>query len=130
MTVKRILVVEDEALVAIEIASILEDAGFEVVGPVATAVEAFKAALEKPPHLVLMDIGLPGISDGIGAAGAIRGQTGAPLVYVSANTDVHLMERVVATKPAGFVQKPFTAAELLAAVTAALLPKPEDQSAG
>jgi two-component system, response regulator PdtaR len=119
---KRILVVEDEAIVAIEIAAILSDAGFEVVGPVGTAIEAFKAVLAAPPDLVLMDICLPGLTDGIGAAGAIRGQTSVPVVYVTANTDLHLMERVVATKPAGFVQKPFTSGELLQAVKTALRP--------
>src|SRR5581483_1927914 len=96
---KRILVVEDEVIVAIEIAAILTDAGYTVVGPVGTAVEAFKAVLAMPPDLVLMDICLPGLTDGIGAAGAIRGQTSVPVVYVTANTDLHLMERVVATKP-------------------------------
>jgi DNA-binding NarL/FixJ family response regulator len=119
---KRILVVEDEAIVAIEIAAILSDAGFDVLGPVGTAIEAFKAVLAAPPDLVLMDICLPGLTDGIGAAGAIRGQTSVPVVYVTANTDLHLMERVVATKPAGFVQKPFTAGELLQAVESALRP--------
>ena len=119
---KRILVVEDEAIVAIEIAAILSDAGFEVVGPVGTAIEAFKAVLAAPPDLVLMDICLPGLTDGIGAAGAIRGQTSVPVVYVTGNTDLHLMDRVVATKPAGFVQKPFTASELLQAVQTALRP--------
>ncbi|MBX6321829.1 MAG: response regulator [Rhodospirillaceae bacterium] len=121
---KRILVVEDEVIVAIEIAAILTDAGYAVVGPVGTAVEAFKAVLATPPDLVLMDICLPGLTDGIGAAGAIRGQTSVPVVYVTANTDLHLMERVVATKPAGFVQKPFTAQELLQAVEAALRQTP------
>lgn len=122
---KRILIVEDEALVAIEIAAILREAGYEVVGPVGTGIAGFTRAMASNPDLVLMDIGLPGTTDGIGAASAIREQMNVPIVYVTGNTDLHLMDRVVASRPAGFVQKPFTADELLRAVRQALQPTVE-----
>jgi DNA-binding NarL/FixJ family response regulator len=122
---KRVLVVEDEALVAIEIAAILRDAGYEVLGPVGTGIAGFTRAMASSPDLVLMDIGLPGATDGIGAASAIRDQMNLPIVYVTGNTDLHLMDRVIASRPAGFVQKPFTPEELLRAVRQALQPTVE-----
>ena len=117
---KRVLVVEDEGLVALEIKEILIQSGYLPLGPVTSAIEAFKLVMVSPPDLVLMDIKLHGTMDGIGAAGAIKSQTAVPVVYVSANSDPMILERVKATRPAGFVQKPFTPQQLLAAVDAAL----------
>ena len=117
---RRILVVEDEALVAMATSQLLEDAGYEVVGMAADSRQALRLAEDERPDLVLMDIRLRGGDDGVATAAEIRKQLGLPVLYVSAHGDSATLARAAQTSPAGFVGKPHTTDELLRAVGRAL----------
>lgn len=116
----RILVVEDEALVAMATSQLLEDAGYEVVGMAADTAQALRLAEEQRPELVLMDIRLRGGDDGVDTALEIRRRVGSRILYVSAHGDAATLARAAKTDPAGFVGKPHTTRELLNAVERAL----------
>lgn len=117
----RILVVEDEALVAMATSQLLEDAGYEVVGMAADSAQALRLADEQRPELVLMDIRLRGGDDGVDTALEIRRRFGSRILYVSAHGDAATLARAAKTDPAGFVGKPHTTQELLNAVARALV---------
>ena len=89
----RILVVEDEPVVALDISTMLLGMGFEVLPPVSTGRLAVEAAREYKPDLILMDIALPGGIDGIEAAVAIRARDDIPIIYMTANADPATVER-------------------------------------
>lgn len=108
----RILIVEDDALVALGIRCTLEDLGYEVCGVAASEPEAMRLAAETRPDLTLMDIRLKGTVDGIDTARRLRAEFGIRSVYLSAYTDHQTMSRVTATYPLGFVQKPYSASQL------------------
>jgi two-component system, response regulator PdtaR len=118
-TAARILVVEDEYFVALTIEDALVDAGHEVVGVVASGEEALDAANELQPELVLMDIRLKGEMTGIDAALELR-RRGVPSIFASAHSDETTKEAGGKAQPAGWLVKPFSHAELVAAVRAAL----------
>ena len=81
---KRVLVVEDEAIPALDLKMRLREWGYEVTASVSTADEAVAAAEKDPPDLVLMDVVLPGRRDGIAAANAIQARTDAPVIFITA----------------------------------------------
>jgi len=116
----RILVVEDELLVGLDIACMLEERGFEVVDVVDNGKRAVMTAAREHPDLILMDITIRGSMDGIETAEAIRAQDHIPVVFVTSYTEGPLRERAEATKPAGYVTKPFSSPELERAVRHAL----------
>lgn len=116
----RILIVEDELLVGLDIACALEESGYEVVDVVDNGDRALSTAARERPDLVLMDITIRGAMDGIQAAEALRAQGGAPVVFVTSYTDGPLRERAEATGPAGYVTKPFSTPDLEQAVCRAL----------
>ncbi|MCE6949746.1 response regulator [Cereibacter sphaeroides] len=116
----RILVVEDEWLVACEIEAALEGEGWEVVGIAASADEAVRMAEVHRPDLVLMDIRIRGNRDGIHAALEISRRFGLRSLFVSANHDPGTRERAQAAYPLGWVPKPFSAPLLVSAVEEAL----------
>ncbi len=112
----RVLVVEDDALVALGIRGTLESLGYEVTGIAASEPEAVRLAGETRPRLALMDIRLKGSVDGIDTARRLRNEFGIRSVYLSAYNDHQTMARVQATYPLGFVQKPYSAAQLRGAL--------------
>jgi CheY-like chemotaxis protein len=120
----RLLIVEDDWFIAMDIKALVEAAGHEVVGIATSAAEAVATAIEQLPDLVLMDIRLVGPSDGIEAAVAIRAQADLPCIIVSAHQDARLRARAASARPRGWVQKPFSGRQLLAAIEAALTPNP------
>src|SRR5262245_61749734 len=107
MSAHRILIVEDERLIAEDLRDRLERQGTTVVGVAASAAAAIRAAGELVPDLVLMDIRLEGERDGIEAAAAISSNFNIPVVYLSAHSDDATIERAKATAPYGFLLKPF-----------------------
>jgi two-component system, response regulator PdtaR len=115
----RILIVEDDYMVALSNEWALTDAGFEVVATVATGEEALVTAAQARPDLVLMDIRLAGRMDGIDAALALRVQS-IPCLFASANSDPGTMARGEAAEPLDWIRKPFTEEALVAAVRKAL----------
>ena len=118
---RRVLIVDDEWLISTQIEQILTTAGFfEVVGTASDAASAVALADRERPDLVLMDIRLQGAVDGVDAAREIADRFGIRSLFVSAHTDPGTITRTRAARPLGWLPKPFTQAELLQAVQAAL----------
>ena len=103
----RIMLVEDEKVVAADIQECVKGLGYEVVGSAATGTEALRLAVKTMPDLVLMDIKLKGSVDGIDVAGALHDQLKIPVVYLTAHADAEILERAKLTAPSGYVLKPF-----------------------
>ncbi len=117
----RILVVEDEVIVARTIASQLSQLGYIVTGTASSGKVAIAKASETQPELVLMDIILKGEMDGIVTASKIREQLDVPIIYLTAYGDDHTLERAKITQPFGYIVKPFTTKDLKIAIEIALL---------
>ncbi|MFB2974459.1 EAL domain-containing protein [Aerosakkonema sp. BLCC-F183] len=111
-TSKKILVVEDESIVAIDLQNILENLGYRVSGIADSGDEAIKKAGELRPCLVLMDIRLRGEIDGIEAAEEISSRFDIPVIYLTAYADEETLERAKKTSPFGYIIKPFEEREL------------------
>lgn len=116
----RILVVEDEVIVAMEIQDRLHDLGYEVLDTVTTGEDALKRADATQPDLVLMDIMLDGHLDGIETAERLCETMRVPIVFLTAYSDNATLERAKATTPFGYIVKPFEERELYASIEVAL----------
>jgi two-component system cell cycle sensor histidine kinase/response regulator CckA len=116
----RILVVEDESIVAEDIKETLEAMGYGVSAIASSGEDAVNRAIENTPDLVLMDIRLKGPMDGIEAAGQIRVRLDAPVIYLTAHTDEATLSRAKVTQPQGYLLKPFAADELRSTIEMAL----------
>ena len=112
----RILVVEDEWLVAQGLKVNLTDMGHEVTGLAATGEEALKLVEERRPDLVLMDIMLKGDMDGIAAAAKLRRGYEVPVVFLTACADLPTLGRAKLVEPFGYILKPFEVRELRSAI--------------
>jgi DNA-binding NarL/FixJ family response regulator len=117
----RILIVEDELIVAENIGAILEGEGYEVCGIAMSADEALVLFEEKNPHLVLCDIFIKGSRNGIALAAELRKRTDVPFIFLTAYADRDTVKQASATQPAAYLIKPFAEKQLIAAVDTALL---------
>lgn len=117
----KILVVEDEVIVARTIASQLNQLGYTVAGTASSGLVAIAKATETKPELVLMDIILKGDMDGITAADHIREQLGIPVIFLTAYRDDNTLQRAKVTQPFGYIVKPFTSKDLRVAIEIGLL---------
>jgi len=117
---KKILVVEDESIIGMEIQQRLQNLGYDVPVVVRTGQEAIDRSRELQPDLVLMDITLRGGMDGVLAASKIKAQHAIPVVYLTANTDNHTFQRAKVTEPFGYLLKPFQERELHTTIEMAL----------
>lgn len=104
----KILIVEDDMIIAANISLQLSNLGYEVTGIETKAEEAIHHALETKPDMILMDIQLKGHSSGIDAAHAIRKYLDIPLIYLTANVDDATFQKAKETHPFAFIAKPFT----------------------
>lgn len=116
----RIMVVEDESIIAKDIRQSVESFGYSVTSTVASGEEAVARAGAERPDLVLMDIMLKGSLDGIGAAREIRDKYNIPIIYITAYDDEKTLARAKLTEPFGYLLKPFRDRELYAAIEMAL----------
>lgn len=116
----RILVVEDEEIVAADICMTLISMGYEVVGTASSGAEAIRLVAKYLPDLVLMDIVLKGPIDGVAVAEQIGQQSRIPVIYLTAFADEATLERARITDPFGYILKPFQARELNIAIELAL----------
>jgi len=116
----KILVVEDENIVALEIKKRLQKLGYIVPGVASTGEDAIIKAEGILPDLVLMDIMLKGEIDGIQAAGEIRSRFNIPVIYLTAYSDEETLERAKLTEPYGYILKPFEEDDLRTAIEIAL----------
>lgn len=111
-----ILIVEDEAAIAMELQSRLNDLGYRVLGPVASSEGALRLVQAQPPDMVLMDIRIQGSRDGIEVAAEIRAQHDLPIIFLTANADASTLQRAKLTEPVGFLTKPFREREVQAMI--------------
>ncbi len=116
----RLLVVEDEPLVATPLIIMLKRLGYEVAALVDSGEEAVKMTFALIPDLVLMDISLRGKIDGAEAARQIRLTTGRPVVFLSGHSDPLTLKKARECEPYGFILKPFDERELLVQIDLAL----------
>lgn len=117
----RILVVEDEVIVARNIANQLTQLGYTVIGTASSGQAAIAKALESKPELILMDVILKGEMDGITAASQIREKLDIPVIFLTAYGDDNTVQRAKHTQPFGYVVKPFTPKDLRIAIEIGLL---------
>lgn len=120
MEKKRIMVVEDERIVALGLARQLADLGYDVVATAYSGEEALEKLRETHPDLVLMDIVLAGKMDGIEAAEKIAAISSAPVVYLTSYADDRTFGRAVLTGPSGYILKPVEKKQLHIAIELAL----------
>jgi DNA-binding NtrC family response regulator len=116
----RILIVEDEAIVALDIEERLRRLGYEVVGTVDSCADALAKAAELRPDLVLMDVELRNGCDGITAAEQLRSELAVPVVFLTAYADTVTLDRAKRASPHGYVVKPFDERDLRATLEIAL----------
>ena len=117
----NVLIVEDEALMALFIRRVLEREGYVISHIASTGPDAVRSAATKRPDIVLMDIRLAGPMDGIEAAESIRAlYERLPVILMSGYSREDVLDRAYAIQPAGFLEKPFDISELAACVKAAL----------
>lgn len=116
----RVLICEDEGIVATDIGMTLRDLGYLVVGTVPSAERAVEVALAKRPDLVLMDVHTKGTIDGVEAARIIRDRLQVPVVFLTAHGDPETVLRARSADPLGYVVKPFKDIDLRSAIEVAL----------
>ena len=116
----RIMVVEDEAVISMEIQDRLTKMGHSICGTAASGEEAVSIATAKRPDLILMDVQLRGEVDGVQTAKRIRDLIEIPVIYLTAFADDRTVERAKLTQPFGYLIKPFSEKELYAAIEMAL----------
>lgn len=115
-----ILIVEDEAIVALDLKLSLEELGYEVTGVASSGEQALRAFDERPPQLVLMDVRLQGAMDGIATAQEIRRRQPVPLIFLTSHSDDDTVQRAARTAPYGYLTKPYQIRELRAGIEVAL----------
>lgn len=120
MTKKRILIVEDERIIADDIRASLEALDYEVADIASSGEEAIKKAVDLRPDLVLMDIILKGNIDGIKAAMHIRSNYNIPVVYLTSHSDEATFRRARESGPFGYILKPFEDRDLRTTIEMAL----------
>jgi PAS domain S-box-containing protein len=117
---QRVLIVEDERVVATHVQRSLEDAGYEVTGIAASAAEAAALSRAALPAVALVDIRLRGRGEGFEVAEWLRTEHDVPVVYMTAHTDDDTLQRAARTGAYGYVVKPFTIGEVKSALEVAL----------
>ena len=116
----RALIIEDEVLIAEELRQRLLNLGFSVIASVDSADEGVAIATRERPDLVLMDIRLKGLKDGIEAAHEIRQRVDLSIVYITAHSDALTVERAKGTDHDGFLLKPFHRCDLQSTIEIAM----------
>ena len=122
-----VLIVEDEAIVAADLAGKLGLLGYEVVGTAASGKDAVDLACSLKPEVVLMDIRLQGPMDGIEAAEEIGSRFDVPLIYLTAHSDTATLDRAKLSGPFGYILKPFEERELSTTIEMALYKHQSDR---
>jgi diguanylate cyclase (GGDEF)-like protein/PAS domain S-box-containing protein len=120
MSEASLLVVEDEAIVALDLSMQLQEMGYRVVGTAESGERALQLAHAHRPNLVLMDVMLKGPMDGIEAARQIGRGLQVPVVFLTSYSDADTVRRAAQTAPYGYLTKPFQAKELRAIIEVAL----------
>jgi DNA-binding NarL/FixJ family response regulator len=122
---KKILTVEDNAIVSADVRTILEAAGYDVCPEARDGVQALEHVRAYAPDLILLDLALPRL-DGVEAASLIRKESDAPIVVLTGHDDPETLRRARAAGTSGLVLKPFSEHGLLAAVRTRLAERESD----
>lgn len=112
MDVKRVLIVEDEMIIALLIERMVNNLGHEVIDKVTSGEDAVTIATQNEPDIILMDIRLKGDMDGIEAMSRIRKKKNVPVIYISGNTDMFHQKKVSDSEYVEFLSKPITISDL------------------
>lgn len=112
METKKVLIVEDEMIIAMLIERMVINLGHQVIEKVSSGEEAIDKALEYSPDLILMDIRLKGEIDGIDAISKIQEKMNIPVIYISGNSDLAHLEKIESTEYIDFLSKPITQSDL------------------
>jgi DNA-binding response OmpR family regulator len=120
----RLLIVEDDVLLASALQELLCDSGFEVVGTAGSATAALSLAKDQHPTLALIDICLVGPVDGIELACRLRDEYRTPTIFLSGLADPETRDRARMAEPVGFLRKPYRASQVYNAIEQALHDQP------
>lgn len=127
MVKPRILIVEDERITSDHLRRLLKRRGYEIAGIASNGSDALDQLKHERPDLMLVDVGLPGIYDGIHVAQRAREDFGTPAVFLTAFSDPDTIDRARNSEPYGFIVKPFVEEELYATIEIALQKHAEQQ---
>ena len=127
---KNIVIIEDESIVAMEIAGFVKGLGYKVVATFSNAAACLALLKKEVVDLILMDVYIEGDMDGIACAAAIQSWQNIPIIYISAFSDDETLERAIKTKPSAYLVKPFNREELRVAMKIALSHAQEHQRRG
>lgn len=125
MNVASVLIVEDEPIIADDIAMILEKNGHQIAEIVDNALDAIDFLDTNRVDLVLLDINIEGNRDGVWLANQINKNSGAPFIFITSYYDTETLNRAQATEPKGYIVKPFDEGDLVASIHLALLKSKE-----
>jgi CheY-like chemotaxis protein len=109
---RRVLIVEDEMIIALMIEQMVKNLGHSVVGKVMSGEDAVEAALNHKPDVILMDIRLDGDMDGIQAMSEIRKEVDIPVIFITGNSDDLYKRRIEESEYQGYLTKPITVYDL------------------
>ncbi|MCJ7542198.1 MAG: response regulator, partial [Desulfobacterales bacterium] len=124
----KIMVVEDEVVIALGLQQRLTEMGYDVIGISYSGEEALGKARSLGPDLILMDIMIPGKLDGINVAEIVKSELGIPVVFLTAFSEDKIIERAKKAEPFGYILKPFQDRELKAAIEVALSKKEMEEA--
>ena len=116
----QVMIVEDEAIVSIDIRENLINFGYQVVGISSSGEDTIKNALKNRPEIILMDIELEGEMNGIETARQIKSQLDIPVIYLTSFSDDTMLAKALETEPSGYLLKPFFARELHTTIQTAI----------
>ena len=126
----NVLIVEDESIVALEIAGYIRELGYELVAMVSSSAKALQEVESKEIDLILMDINLKGDVDGITCVQEIKRTREIPVIYITAFSDDETLSRAIETYPSSYLIKPFNRKELKIAMSIATKKKGSQQKVG
>ncbi|WP_284652016.1 LytR/AlgR family response regulator transcription factor [Flavobacterium terrisoli] len=127
-TTQSVLIVEDEMIIAANIAMQLNNLGYQVNGIIPRAEEVLPHIKQQVPDILLMDINLKGEMDGIELASLIRAEYKIPIIYLTANSDEAHFNRAKSTNPYAFISKPFKKIDLQRAIELTLIRVAEEKN--
>lgn len=120
MNKKKILIVEDEVMIAEDISEYIQEMGHHVIGIAYDSEMALDYVAIHQPDLILLDITIDGSKNGIEVAEIIKEKYALPFIYITSHSDSHTLEGVKKTMPYGFIVKPFSERDLFSAVEIAI----------
>lgn len=117
---KKVLIIEDELIIAVDIKDILQARGYEVIGTSKSYAEAVKSLAAELPDICLIDIKIKGDKDGIELAKYISSNYSIPFIFITSHADPRTLESVKSVRPYGYLLKPFEDDEVLVAIEMAI----------